>query len=201
MASITHLSDKALGDYCRQLNSVVEANSAVFQVTAEELTKMNTKTSDYETKNEGVIAAKGTYANAVEAKDMSREDLLDYYMKLIGRFQNTEGIPDNLKREAGLTVKDMQPTPLHPYEPKNLTAKAKSNGDVDLDWERGENKQGMQFVVELRKKDAVDFTMVDIVTATKYVHKGQTPGENQTYRIRARKGDSYSDPSNEATVY
>ena len=38
-------------------------------------------------------------------------------------------------------------------------------------------------------------------TATKFTHTGQTPGTEITYRVRARRRNVISSPSNIATLY
>jgi len=43
--------------------------------------------------------------------------------------------------------------------------------------------------------------LVDVTSATKFNHTGQTPGVKAVYRVRARRGTAVSEPSNEAVVY
>ena len=57
------------------------------------------------------------------------------------------------------------------------------------------------YVIEALLGDTNGFQMVDVVTDTKYIHKGQTPGVMIVYRVRAKRGDNLSIPSNEAAVY
>ena len=58
-------------------------------------------------------------------------------------------------------------------------------------------------IIKGRRKtgESTTYTMVDVVTKTKYDHKNQTPGVKVSYRILAKRGEKLSGHSNIATVY
>ena len=43
--------------------------------------------------------------------------------------------------------------------------------------------------------------IIDVVTSSAYDHTNQTPGVKSQYRIKAKRGDLESGPSNTAVVY
>lgn len=200
MAYIQKLKDAEVGPWVEKFNTAAATYSAELDLTPDDLTTLNDTATKFKGKYSASEAAKSAAADAVQAKDEERENLNGVYMEFTNKIQALNP-PDHIKAALGITIRDTEPTPLLPYRPEELTADPTPTGDIFLNWKRGQNKPNMQFVIEYRTKANPEFTMLDIITATRYTHKGHTPGEFIAYRIKARKGDRYSEPSNEAAVY
>ena len=115
--------------------------------------------------------------------------------------QGNPAVTNELKQDLGLPIHDTTPSVVVPVQAADLTAEGTQSGTNVLDWKSGGNKPGTIYVIEKKFKDDPDFSYVDVSTATKYNHKGQTPGVFMLYRIIAKRGDVLSEPSNEASVY
>jgi hypothetical protein len=198
---VKRLSDDKILGYGVNFATVSGANMAILKIDQLVVDDMTAKTNDFETKLNGVALAEANLRNAVKAKSISREIWEKCIKGHTKAFQILPDMDDALRAALNITIRDSIPSPLVPYEPKELDATPLPSGTVKLNWKSGDNKPTMTYVIEMRKEGQPDFTVVDRVTATKYDHKGQKPGEFKIYRIKARKGDSYSEPSNEASVY
>ncbi|MBC8384797.1 MAG: fibronectin type III domain-containing protein [Candidatus Cloacimonetes bacterium] len=199
--NISKMPDKDLGPYCENFNNVADENKVVLKLSDEEIIKFIEKATDFKSKLSESVAAQIAAAEAVVAKNLSREDLTVFYKGHIAKFQVDNEIPDTLRASLGITIRDKIPSHVPAYKPEDLKAEGKASGTIVLDWKAGQNKQNTLYIIESRHADQPDFVRVDMVTATKYNHKNQTPGKFVTYRIIARRGDEYSEPSNEASVY
>ena len=199
--NISKFKDKEVPPYGKNFYTVAGANLAILNIDATNITEMTDETADIEKKLDDVVAAENAFKQAVQAKEISRKDFEDCFKKYTKDFQLIEAVTDDLRAALNITIKDMIPSPLVPHQPKDLKAEGSPAGVNILNWKAGENKPGMLYVIESRTADQAEFTMVDMVTATKYKHKNQTPGKFMIFRVKARKGDEYSIPSNEASVY
>ncbi len=98
---------------------------------------------------------------------------------------------------AGVPSPNDTPMPL--MAPTDLVVTP--SGTVNkLKWKKNGNSSGVQYVIEVKIADG-NWTLLDVITATKYEHTGRTAGQRVMYRIKARKGRVTSDYSNEAGVY
>ncbi|MBC8384545.1 MAG: fibronectin type III domain-containing protein [Candidatus Cloacimonetes bacterium] len=103
--------------------------------------------------------------------------------------------------ECGLPRHDTTPSVIVAVKPDDLKAEGLESGTIKLNWKNGGNKPGTLYRIENKHQEDADFSLVETVTATKYSHKGQTPGLFVLYRIVAKRGEQFSEPSNEVAVY
>jgi len=199
--NISKMPDKELPPYGKNFAGVAELNMATLNIDVTNITEMNAKTDDFEKMLDDVVVAENAFKQAVQAKDISRKNFKDCFKKYTKDFQLIDAVTDDLRAALDITIKDKIPTPNIPHQPQGLKAEGSPQGVNYLNWDKGDNKQGMLYVIEARTADQAEFTLVDMVTATKYQHKNQTPGKFMLYRVKARKGDDYSIPSNEVSVY
>lgn len=108
---------------------------------------------------------------------------------------------NSLIEQSGFNLDDDIKSSNPPIQPLDLVVTGTSDGTNSLKWSRNGNKQGTLFVIEAKIGDSNDWSMVDVVTNSKYEHKNQTPGVKVNYRIKAKRGDSLSTASNSAMVY
>jgi len=138
---------------------------------------------------------------ATAAKEMAMKAMLTALRITAQIIQNYPEITPDLLEAAGLPVHDTIPTPVVLYTPEALTAVANDKGESHLDWKAGENKPRTMYAVEGKISPATEFSLIDVVTKTGYIHKEQTPGVRVSYRVRAKKDEEVSSASNVATVY
>jgi len=199
--NISKMKDKEVPPYGKNFYTVAGENLVLLNIDLTNITEMTDKTADLEKCLDDVVAAENAFKQAVQAKDISRLNFESCFKKYTRDFQLIEAVTDDLRAALNITIKDMIPTPNNPHQPQDLKADGSPQRVNYLNWDKGENKPGMLYVIEARTADQAEFTMVDMVTATKYEHENQTPGKFMIYRVKARKGDEYSIPSNEASVY
>jgi len=194
-------ADADFKEFSTNFAKQVATHQAELPVSVEESGKLTTDSTDFNDKYEIHIeaqdVAKGATANKNEAKDSLEDNIRD----LAGKIQADKSVSNNLRSILGLPVHDNIHTHIHPQIPQDLYAEGSPTGANHLNWEAGENKPGTMYVVEAMKAGEKDFSFVDVVTKTKYDHKGQTPGVLITYQIKAKRGDEVSQPSNNAVVY
>ncbi|MBC8384813.1 MAG: fibronectin type III domain-containing protein [Candidatus Cloacimonetes bacterium] len=138
---------------------------------------------------------------ATGLKNDNREVLERTYRSLATFVQNNPASTNEIIQECGLPRHDTTPSVIVAVEPTDLKAVGKESGTISLNWKSGGNKQGTIYVIENKHEGDADFKFVDVSTATKYNHKGQTPGVFVLYRVLAKRGTQLSEPSNEVAVY
>jgi len=170
-------------------------------LTVEQTAKLTTSSTDFDAKYDAHLLAQNAAEAATGDKNESRKSFEKEIRSIAGIIQANPDIPNNLREILGLPVHDNIHTHIHPQIPQDLYAEGSPTGVNHLNWEAGENKPGTMYVVEAMQAGEKDFSFVDVVTKTKYDHKGQTPGVMITYQIKAKRGDEVSQPSNNAVVY
>lgn len=148
-----------------------------------------------------VDVAKGTLQTRVNEKDTARSNLETEFRRVIQTLQLNPLLTDAMRAESGIPIRDTVRTTSSPVAPRDLVAVADAAGFNSLTWSAAGNAAGVRYVVEAKPAGAAEFSTVDVVTATKFKHGGQTPGRNVVYRVLARRGDVVSPPSNTASVY
>jgi hypothetical protein len=145
--------------------------------------------------------AKAAQQNAVTTKDLRRSELEEKFRNLVQRIQVAPGVTDAAKSEAHLPLRDDTRSFSAPVAPTALVATPNASGFNDLAWDGSTNAAGIRFVIEAKIGAATEFSTVDVVTASKFRHAERTPGQPIVYRVRARRGEVVSAPSNTASVY
>ena len=193
--------DAAFLTYTQNADSVLENNLTEFGISQDKYDKFHTNVSAYGTKLAAHVATQAAAKGATDEKNLSKRELLVSLREIVNIVSANLDAPNYLKEEAGFPVHDKIPTDLIPYLPVNLTVKGYADGTNESNWDKGENKPGCLYVIEAMIGDATEFSVVDTITATKYAHKNQKPGVRAIYRVRAKRKNLISDPSNEAAVY
>ena len=113
---------------------------------------------------------------------------------------NADFSPDKYV-EFGFDADDLTPSAIAPQTPTDLSVEGFSNGTNELKFNRNGNKSGTVFVIEAKIGDAPNYSIIGTTKKTTYRHTGQKPGVKIVYRIRAQRGDQFSEYSNEAVIY
>ena len=146
-------------------------------------------------------ALKIAASKAATTKTNGTRDIAnDLYAKAKRDAKNSEISADKLA-EIGFAPDDLTPTPIGVITPIELSVVGFSNGKNSLIFNRNGNKTGTIYNIEAKIGAATDFVIVGFTKSRNFDHKNQTPGVKSVYRIRAQRGDVFSDYSNEAVVY
>lgn len=193
------------------------SNSAFKVVLDEFITKTNGKAANYgltQSLIDQIIAGNDTFGDDInnqalkkaEAKasttklNGTRETLDELYAKA-KRTAKDSGVSADKLAEINFEADDTGKSAVVPQTPLDLLVEGFSNGKNSLKWNRNGNKPGTIFIVEAKTGDETKFSIVGTTTKSNFDHKDQKPGVKQVYRVRAQRGDDFSDYSNEAVVY
>lgn len=130
-----------------------------------------------------------------------RENLNKAASRIQGLAKLNAKIPAGLVEQLGFGASRVASTSSTPTQPLDLVATGSSDGINRLKWSRNGNRQGVMFVIEAKTGEAGEWTIVDVVTNSKFDHKNQTPGARVQYRVKAKRGTIVSSASNIAIVY
>jgi hypothetical protein len=170
-------------------------------LTVEQTAKLATSSTEFEGKYDAHLVAQNAAEAATGSKNESRKAFERNIRTIAGIIQANPDIPNSLREILELPVHDTTHSVVNPQTPEALQAYGTDEGVNHLDWKPGENKSGTMYVIEAKIGDELSFSMIDVVTKTKYDHKEQTPGVRISYRVRAKRGEKLSEHSNTATVY
>jgi hypothetical protein len=159
------------------------------------------KVATFEAKLADVDAAKAALTTAVAAKDAARLAVENELRPTVQLIQLDALVTDATRLDAGLPVRDTIRTTSAPTPALELVATPSADGTNALKWKSGANAAGVRFEIQAKVGTAAGFSTVDVVTATSFVHKNQTPGVRVEYRVVTRRGDLVAAASNPATVY
>jgi uncharacterized protein YggE len=148
-----------------------------------------------------VQALKKAEARASTTKlNGTRKTADDLYAKA-KRQAKDSGVGADKLAEIGIDADDLTPSSIAPQTPSDLVAQGFSSGKNTLKFNRNGNKTGTIFLIEAKIGDAANYVIIGTTTKTTYNHTGQKPGVKVVYRVRAQRGDDFSEYSNEAVVY
>lgn len=130
----------------------------------------------------------------------TRKTTDDLYAKAKRDAKNSGTAADKLA-EIGFAPDDLTPTPIGVIAPIELSVVGFSNGKNSLVFNRNGNKPGTIYNAEAKIGTATSFVIIGFTKSRTFDHKNQTPGVKVVYRLRAQRGEVFSDYSNEAVVY
>ena len=180
--------------------TVANANLAALGLIAGDMTPITTLQPTYTTNLHDVESKKRALTNAVDTKDATKDSIIQKVRVVVNKIQANPSVTPALKAQLGISTRDGGQYPVHPVEPNQLFAELLSDGGVELDWNRNGNAPGTQFVIECKIGSATEFSLINVVTKTSYIHIGLTPGTRAEYLIKARRNNETSGPSNIAIV-
>lgn len=143
--------------------------------------------------------------DTLDSEFQAIKTLRDKMNKRVEKFEieaeNNEKVNDSLIELLGFDVKTQNAGNSGIFVPSELLVNGTSDGINHLKFNRNGNRQGTNFIIEAKIGDSNTWVIIDVITNTKYDHKNQTPGVKVQYRVRAKRGDLESTPSNVAVVY
>lgn len=191
-------------DFQAQMNAVVtalEADEAGYGLVADDTLALRAAVTDFTTKLGAADVAKAASNVAVAAKDASREALEAAIRPTVAQIQVNPVVTDAKRSAAGLPIRDTTRTFTAPIVPLDLVARELAGGVIELRWSANGNTSGIQYRVEKKSGAAVEYSLLDVTSATSYRDTTQPVGTRADYRVIAKRGDSVSPASNVASVY
>ncbi len=193
-------SDSGFQGQVAQVVPALVADPAAVGLVADDVSGLAALRADFNTKLAAALAAKAALANAVAEKDASRATLQNTLRRLAKRIQADPTVTDDARRAAGIPVPDRVRSTNAPITPSQLVAVEDGSSAALLSWNSNGNTSGIRYVVEKRVGNAGEWSLVDVVSATKKRVVGLTPGVRVDFRVKARRGAVDSDPSSVSSV-
>ncbi len=177
-----------------------EADEAAYGLTEVESARLRAKVAAFNSALVAADAAKAAQNTAVANKDAARRELEDDLRAIYRQVQERPDVTDAARQTAGLPVRDTTRSYNAPISPRDLVAQEGANGVHFLKWNANGNASGIMFAVEAKAPGDVDFKRLDAVTTVTFRTEPFARGARVEFRIRARRGTEYSEPSNVAVV-
>lgn len=186
----------------KEMVTIYENNKAELGIPNDELVDyqtasaaLNDSISNYHAKKDAFEAAGAAMRDA----HLLAADFADSRNKMI---KANKKISNPIKESLNISTKvGNAAVNLTPNEPTDLTVIGFYNGINRLTWKRNGNTQNTPFIIEHRFNETEAWQYLDVITATKYEHIGQTPGVKIYYRIIAKRSKTKSGHSNIAVAY
>lgn len=157
--------------------------------------------TDFVTNRQAWQVAQDAAHAATQAKAEAKASSVAVLRQLTAIVRASPAASDDVLAGFGLPVYDKKPTRSAPNVPTDLSAFGRSDGTNLLKWNRNRNKKETRYFIEARFHHNSEWELIDVVTATKYVHEGVIPGQPVYYRVIAKRNIQRSAPSNTAIVY
>ncbi|MCD9185372.1 MAG: hypothetical protein LUM44_02995 [Pyrinomonadaceae bacterium] len=200
MADHRKLSNSDFLNLLNEITAKADGNAASFGLTQDLIDEAKTRRNGFEVKLTDQIAKKDASKAATTLMGQTRKSD-DQFVSEMKATMRLAKVPPNKFEELGLDADDSIASIIAPQTPTALVVEGFSNGTNKLKFNRNGNKQNTIYIIEAKSGDAADFVIVGTTTKTTFEHKNQKPGVKTVYRVRAQRGDDYSDYSNTATVY
>lgn len=176
--------------------SVANANLATIGLVAQDITTLRTKQTDFSTGLNNAIAKQTEAKSATDNKNIKKTALTDNIRMLARQISAKPGVTDNIKMQLGIKNPNSTPSSAIPLIPMDLTLETIAGGITRLKWGRNNNSQGTIFSIEASQKPDTEFIIIDSTTKTTLDTAFNFNGVTTYYRVRSKKNDQTSDPSN-----
>lgn len=168
-------------------------------LTSAQVTALNADFLEFDTTLTDHVAQRANAKAATAAKDTAKEALLAKIGSLV-RIIRGHSVPPALLDELGIGPIDPH-SPAHPSQPLLMTVTPYATGTNLLRWERGANKKGTMFVVEVLNATTDGWQYLIATSKLSFRHLNQELGFMQSYRVVALRNGAAGTPSFPVTVY
>ncbi len=182
-------------------STVINANLVTFGLTAADVTALNTAKTNLDSAMTNVQATVDAYHAAIKTRNAMLKAAGTTARATSKKVQANPALPVGLKAAAGFNVRKVPAKQLQPVSPSALVVMGDANGVNTLKWAGIGNKAGTTYQIEAMVYGASEFSLIGTATKRKFLHTGQMPGLQITYRVSAVRSTLISAPSNEAVVY
>lgn len=200
MADHRKLSNSEFLNLLNQLATKADGNAADFGLTQDIVDEAKARRIGLQTKVNDQTAKKSAAKASTSVVNQTRKGDDEFLSDVKAMMRLAKVSPDKFI-EAGFDEDDSIVSIIVPQTPTDLVVSGASDGINKLKFNRNGNKPKTVFLVEAKIGNATDFVIIGTSMKQTFEHKNQKPGVKIVYRIRAQRGDDYSDYSNTANVY
>jgi len=200
MADHRKLSNSEFLNLLNQLATKADGNAADFGLTQDIVDEAKARRIGLQTKVNDQTAKKSAAKASTSVVNQTRKGDDEFLSDVKAMMRLAKVSPDKFI-EAGFDEDDSIVSIIVLQTPTDLVVSGASDGINKLKFNRNGNKPKTVFLVEAKIGNATDFVIIGTSMKQTFEHKNQKPGVKVVYRIRAQRGDDYSDYSNTVTVY
>lgn len=194
------LSNSALRDLLNTIYTKANGASENFGLTQDLIDEAKTRRNALTGKIDDQTAKRTASKAATTALNLERKDNDEWVADLKVKMHAAKVSADKFV-EFGFDADEFGSSAISPQTPLELTVTGSSNGTNALKWKGNGNKPRTIYLIEAKIGDAAKYSIIGTSTKKSFNHKDQTPGVKVIYRVRAQRGEDFSDYSNEAVVY
>ena len=143
-------NDRELLAWLKNFTTTATANKSTLGLTEAELTEMTDARNTLDAKLTANDTAQRVAIAATEEKNRAHQAAASLARKRARAIQARDSVPDSLRDQLGLTVRDATRTSGLPETPPELLATPHADGTNTLKWKAGGNKPGTQYLIEAR---------------------------------------------------
>jgi hypothetical protein len=191
-------SDSNLDLFVHGLLDVVLQDPARFGLDPDLAHELEASAHSFTESLGSLAAARAAYAAAAESKRARRRVLLSVLSRAAKRILEEPGLSDADILETGLRPPEETRSRVRPHKPQNLYARPSVDGEVELNWSRGDNAYGVTYLIEAQRADE-PWRLVLATTKTRIKLRGFAPGIKTAFRVTATHNETFSIPC--ATVF
>jgi hypothetical protein len=173
---------------------LINSNKTTLGMTTQQVTDLTTLCNTYIANYNAAITAKAAAKAAVSLKNTARKSATGSMFSYVKVWRANTAVPDSLLTQLFCAPHNSTPTSTPPVTVTELVALASAQGEVQLKWKRGTNKQGTQFVVERRASASADWEFDGVTTKASYATEW-APGDYVAYRVISVRSGKTSAPS------
>lgn len=190
--------DSKLISWLASFSSGCANNSSILGLLPAELVTISNASTDFTDQMLISEEAKNAAKAATDSKNVQRRTSVDVARRYAKEFKANPAVPQNILISLGIVTNNTS-GPVVPAT--NLLAEACSDGINKLAWSNGGNAPGTIYLVETKEDGQAQWEFLAAITATKFNHTDQIPGEPVWYRVIATRSGVSAAPSNTAVVY
>lgn len=200
MPTYYQLSEVHFRNWFSNFVSTAVANASTLGLSPGTITQFNTTNSSYQTAVSGYITAHDAAKASTTTKNNAYNAAFELVQLWANQWQLDPAVPNTLKQQLGLTIRDGEPSPRPIFPVTQLSGTGNSVGTVKLRWNRNGNQAGCTFMVQSRPVGGSQWSLVTATTRSR-VALGSQPLVATEYRVVTERRGQFSEPSDGVVVF
>jgi hypothetical protein len=171
-------------------------------LTGAQLTNLGTMNTALQTDHTDQLAKEAAFRASVDLTQADQAALTAEFRSLGRAANGNSAMTDAYRAAAGLTIRDLEPSPGDLPLIEDLAVIGRPNGNNFLDWGTPVGvAPGIVWEVQCALGATAPFGVVGATSRTDFLHEGAGAGVHRIYRVVATRGNRRGEPGNEAAVY
>ncbi len=199
--NFSSLSDTELVSRIGAFCSVALENPTDYGLNGTEVEALSDSNTALGASIDNFMAANGLKLAASSTKESAREEVLVQMSSILKRIYGDPSVTDEELSKASLAPRPTGPTFTTPYVPTNVNAKVVGPNRIEIKWNRANNINGTLYALEVQHGEGSPWTALTTITATRYFYTDAQVGSPISFRVTAKRGTRFSQPSASTTLW